>query len=51
MSSKILVKVYMSQDEKEAVKRFAKSQNKTASSLLRELVLEKAGYQQNTSTL
>lgn len=49
--SRILVKVYMSEEEKTAIKQYANSINKTASALLRDLALTQAGYVQSTSTL
>lgn len=47
--TRILVKVYMSESEKNAVKDYANSINKTTSALLRELALTEAGYRQSTT--
>lgn len=48
MSSKILLKVYMSEKEKEAVKKYLEGKEVSVSSFVRELVLKEINY---TSTL
>lgn len=45
MSSKILIKSYMSKKEKDAVTSYAKRRGETASALLRKLALEEINYE------
>lgn len=44
MSSRILLKIYMSKAEKEAVKEYVKAKELTVSEYVRELVLKEINY-------
>lgn len=48
MSSKILLKIYLSKEEKKAVKKYVEAKGLTVSSFVKELVLKEINY---TSTL
>ena len=48
MTTRILLKIYMSEEEKEAVKSYAEKKNTNVSSFVRDLILKEIKY---TSTL